>query len=155
MDLVGTNVATGSTQEDTYDPGYRYEDRIGVRMWRIEEMIGDIADSFTPQVNAVSAIILTTRNETAIPEPNADGVIFAYKENVVVGSTAGTSPIRHKFVWGRQFYPKGLLTVTDRYYLWFQNAVGATRKARLRVWYTTEDLTDADYREFFEIWARA
>ena len=44
MDLVGTDVATANSQEDTFDPGWRYEDRIGMRIWRVEWMIGDGID---------------------------------------------------------------------------------------------------------------
>ena len=155
MDLVGTDVATGSSQEDTFDPGWRYEDRIGMRIWRVEWMIGDGIDvPWDVTTNIRSAISLGTRNETAIPSPSADGVI-SYISLHHLGITTSGSPNFMVRAWGEQFYPKGLLVVADRLYVWFKNDTAETQQARIRVWYTTESLSDADYREFFEIWARA
>src|SRR5688572_11308451 len=93
MDLVGTDTADGTDVEDTFDPGWRYEDRIGMRIWRIERSIGEIGEQgYTVAAgnNEVTSWVLTTRNETAIPEMNADGVIAGGKLHQHGITTSGT-----------------------------------------------------------------
>lgn len=154
--IDGTAVADGSDQEDSVDLsnyGVSMGTFVGMRIWAVDIGFRPTDDVPTATATDTSSVTLRTISSSAPPDLNDDGVI-AQKVWTIRGITtsgaAGLTVSEHGTV-----FPRGLLIVSDRLYDYFDNELGGTAAVRLRVWFTLEKMTGADWREAWEVWRRA
>lgn len=159
--IDGTAVADGSDQEDSVDLsnyGVSMGNFMGMRIWKVEFGLRANDDYLVTGIGAAldtsEMTLRTITSGTTPPDFNDDGVIAQRAITVSPAATSGSG----KFVehdYGLHF-PKGLLVVTDRLYVYFNNEIGVSSPAlRCRVWFTLEKMSESDWREAWEVWRRA
>jgi hypothetical protein len=155
------DTATGESSIDLDTIGVNWASRMGVRIFKVE--VSQIVSSTLRYLNLAAAdadIAFALRTITSggvMPELNDDGVIAHCILQGDFVTAAGIYQIigPNGHINGAVF-PEGLLICSDRLYTILKNdSNAATLTLVWRIWYKLEKLSDADFREMWEIWRRA
>ena len=154
--IDGTAVADGSDQEDNIDLsnyGVSMGNFMGLRIWKVELGTRPADDMIANTLDTFSISLRTITSGTTVPDFNDDGVVAQLKGSSTAITTSG-APTALQRIYGEVF-PRGLLVVSDRLYIYFDNEVGISAAARARIWCTLEKMSESDWREAWEVWRRA